>query len=396
MKKLLIVFCVLFLPYYSNAQFVNKEVEITIKDNSLVVIDMDVINSGLINHDGEIRIKGDWYNGEITGGFNLNSKGVVDFNGDVQNISGIFPAFFPSLKLSGIGIKQLTQDAFVFGNLNIADREFKVNDKILTLLNENVNSLERTSGFISTDNKGMFYRYTNAEVDYYFPLGTNIAGSFYYRPINLKPKDQNKNIFGVSFIPNDPSLDGHQRDSKRDNITQINSKYYHILDQQYGSSGAYVNLFHNYPEDEPFDQLVNYTKFSIWEKVGSKQENNGDGQNNRNISFMPIVRMENLPIALSSSDISHTLTFFNSFSPDGDGKNDLWTIGNIDNYPDNEINIFNRWGGEVFKTKSYSSTNKWNGSGLNNGTYYYLLKVKIDSEYKVFKGFITLIKDQQR
>ncbi|WP_029280241.1 T9SS C-terminal target domain-containing protein, partial [Pedobacter borealis] len=86
------------------------------------------------------------------------------------------------------------------------------------------------------------------------------------------------------------------------------------------------------------------------------------------------------------------LTIPNLFTPNGDGINDTFEILGIDQYPVNEITIVNRWGNEVFRAKGYQ--NNWTGEGLNEGTYYYLLRVKKagSDQYEVFKGYITLIR----
>ena len=60
--------------------------------------------------------------------------------------------------------------------------------------------------------------------------------------------------------------------------------------------------------------------------------------------------------------------------------------------PINELTILNRWGSEVFKAKNYKNSNAWDGLGLNTGTYFYLLKVNVNNEPKVYKGFITLLR----
>jgi gliding motility-associated-like protein/uncharacterized repeat protein (TIGR01451 family) len=82
----------------------------------------------------------------------------------------------------------------------------------------------------------------------------------------------------------------------------------------------------------------------------------------------------------------------NLFTPNGDGNNDTFEIKGLDQFPDNELTIVNRWGNEVFRTNNYQ--NNWTGEGLNEGTYYYLLKARKNgaTEWKVFKGYITLIR----
>jgi len=82
----------------------------------------------------------------------------------------------------------------------------------------------------------------------------------------------------------------------------------------------------------------------------------------------------------------------NLFTPNGDGVNDVFEIRGLNQYQDNELTIVNRWGNEVFKQKGYQNT--WSGEGLNEGTYYYLLRVKRagSNQYEVLKGYVTLIR----
>lgn len=81
----------------------------------------------------------------------------------------------------------------------------------------------------------------------------------------------------------------------------------------------------------------------------------------------------------------------NVFTPNGDGKNDALTITGLERYPENELSIFNRWGSSVLEKKPYK--NDWDGSQLTEGTYFYLLKVKMaNNTWEVYKGFITIIR----
>ncbi|TVZ59042.1 gliding motility-associated-like protein [Flavobacteriaceae bacterium MAR_2010_105] len=83
------------------------------------------------------------------------------------------------------------------------------------------------------------------------------------------------------------------------------------------------------------------------------------------------------------------LTVYNEFSPNGDGVNDTFIIDCIENYPNNKLEVYNRWGNQVFKQIRYN--NSWKGtsngratiSGSNKlpvGTYYYIIDLGDGSE----------------
>jgi gliding motility-associated-like protein/uncharacterized repeat protein (TIGR01451 family) len=81
----------------------------------------------------------------------------------------------------------------------------------------------------------------------------------------------------------------------------------------------------------------------------------------------------------------------NVITANGDGKNDQLMIEGLDKYEANEIIILNRWGNHVFEQKNY--TQSWDGRGLSEGTYFYLLKIKSKAgQWQELKGYITLLR----
>ena len=83
----------------------------------------------------------------------------------------------------------------------------------------------------------------------------------------------------------------------------------------------------------------------------------------------------------------------NVFTPNGDGVNDRFEIKNLEFYKENEISIINRWGNSVYEKKDYQ--NIWDGIGLDEGTYFFVLKVKnATGTWKAYKGYITLLRTQ--
>jgi gliding motility-associated-like protein len=80
-------------------------------------------------------------------------------------------------------------------------------------------------------------------------------------------------------------------------------------------------------------------------------------------------------------------------SPNGDGLNDRFVINSLQNYPNHELYIYNRWGSQVFRTKNYQ--NDWEGTFIGNplpdGTYYYLIEMNDDLN-QVFTGYFILLR----
>ena len=62
------------------------------------------------------------------------------------------------------------------------------------------------------------------------------------------------------------------------------------------------------------------------------------------------------------------------FSPNGDGVNETFRIAGLEQFPSNELHLFNIWGTQVFYAKNYRNDWKgtWNNKDLPDGTYYYI------------------------
>jgi len=85
------------------------------------------------------------------------------------------------------------------------------------------------------------------------------------------------------------------------------------------------------------------------------------------------------------------LFFYNTFTPNGDGDNDVFYIGNIGKFPDNNLKIYNRYGKLIYSATNYN--NDWNGDYLGNqvptGTYFYIFS---DGTGKKYNGTVTLLR----
>jgi gliding motility-associated-like protein len=105
------------------------------------------------------------------------------------------------------------------------------------------------------------------------------------------------------------------------------------------------------------------------------------------------VSISNLIVSPSTSPCK--IKPFTYISPNNDGQNDAFYIENIEEYPDNEVFIFNRWGQEIVHIKNYNNQeNAWGSKkypiNVPSGTYFYLIDLN-GKKKDLFKGFVELI-----
>lgn len=94
---------------------------------------------------------------------------------------------------------------------------------------------------------------------------------------------------------------------------------------------------------------------------------------------------------------------FNVLTPNNDGINDILIISGLENYPNNTLKIYNRWGVSVYATKAYGTEgNVFDGTSegrltigedrkLPVGTYFYILDYEEpNGNMKTFTGYLYL------
>ncbi|WP_204263174.1 Calx-beta domain-containing protein [Spongiivirga citrea] len=105
----------------------------------------------------------------------------------------------------------------------------------------------------------------------------------------------------------------------------------------------------------------------------------------------------------NNADLEEEVEVYNVITPNGDGDHDRLIIRNLENYPNNTLTIFNRWGVEVFKSQGYGQDGRFfrgvsegrvtvqQQKELPVGTYYYILTYVKDSGEEVRKaGYIYI------
>ena len=91
--------------------------------------------------------------------------------------------------------------------------------------------------------------------------------------------------------------------------------------------------------------------------------------------------------------VSTALSIPNTITPNGDGINDIWDIGNIADYQNATVDIFDRYGQSVFHSVGYRKPwdGTFNGKRLPAGTYYYIIDLN-DKITKPESGWVAIVR----
>ncbi len=82
-----------------------------------------------------------------------------------------------------------------------------------------------------------------------------------------------------------------------------------------------------------------------------------------------------------------------AFTPNGDGQNDTWEIKNLEELDSYDIVVYDGFGSEVFRSKSFNPWDgKYGGNDLSVGSYYYLIKYELLGQSEVVTGVISILR----
>jgi|YNPMSStandDraft_1061717.scaffolds.fasta_scaffold07221_3 gliding motility-associated-like protein len=241
------------------AQVIN-DANIIINNGTSMYILTDVRNenNGSIDNSGTIILNGNWENNNLSNYAFINSSpGTVRLIGGNQTIGGSNSTKFYNLSLEGTGIKSLSINAEVEGNLNLNDRELATNQYVLHVSNTAVNAINFTTGFVSSTSNGYLSRAMNSTQPYIFPVGSSF-GTPRYRPVELVPNNTSHQVMGVRFANNDPNSEGFDRNTTDGQVGNINSQYFHNIHRVSGTTPNDVFIYFDSQNDGTFNEITHW------------------------------------------------------------------------------------------------------------------------------------------
>ncbi|WP_462249253.1 T9SS type B sorting domain-containing protein [Ekhidna sp.] len=375
--RLSIIF--LFVSLFVQGQVVNDGANIRITETTIVSTNTDFLNVGNIQNEGNIFIKRNWMN---VGVYSANA-GQLIFNGEeeqgiINNGQEIKNLFISN------GVKTLSDDLMITGSLTLSSGVLEVADEAKLTLDSSVQILgANESSYII----GELYR--TGSGDLFYPIGTQNS----YLPVTLNEVIGISPEIGIKAhdSPPDQSLGGDLEELIIDNFWEINTDE--------GYTAGFITL--------PFDILsvMDTAQLVVAQSIAETRPFNTLGKSTIEVAegtgFITsrgnaIGPFFTLALAPEVQPLP-PLRVINALTPIQDGKHDFLRIENIELYPKNQVEIFDRNGIKVFSISNYDNRDRVfrgvpNAGGfteLQDGNYFYTIKT---GSTKVKAGFLFLKK----
>lgn len=221
-----------------------------------------------------------------------------------------------------------------------------------------------------------------------FPIGK----SGFHRLARLGVSKEAANAFyGEYFLENSDAL--HSHFNRTGVIEWINDAEYWVVESEKQNGHAILSL--SWHESTTPAKLLNAERDAIhivrWDEKEQLWVDEGGFPDEGDKTITTPVPVEGygiftLGLVKKSILLDGDVVVYNAVSPDGDGHNDYLIIDNIQRFPNNSLEVYNRWGVKLYETTNYDSNgnvfkgisegrgtmNK--GEKLPSGTYYYVLK----------------------
>lgn len=389
-----IIYAFFVLPVIGVAQTVN-EGDISVGPGTEVSTYFDFKNevTGNVQNDGDFYFYGHYQNEGLFSYTKNSTTGYVVFEGlmpDMQNITGQSPSDFYDVLFNKSGNEHafhLTNDVASAGRVNF-------NNGVVLMDKPNGGGFMFLKGADHINVKDLSH--VDGEVNkvgneqFNYPIGDG----GYYRLAGISAPSNVKDLFVGKYI-----LDDHQFFNSRPNtagvIEVLNKREYWLLDQGNNTTSEVMVTLSWDERTTPAELLTDPEKelhivyYDAKEQMWVDQGGVVD-MSTKTISTPVVVKGYGFfTLATVKKDwlLDGGVVIYNLVSPNGDGKNDYFVIDGIRKYPNNKVEIFNRWGVKVYETTGYDSleaNNVFRGYSqgrvtvdknekLPSGTYFYIV-----------------------
>lgn len=384
---------ILIAPFFGASQTSNfGEVSIHPGAQMSIVGDFNNTTAGSVMNDGELYVYSDFNNNGMFSYITGGDWNITHFQGtDVQRITG----------------SQLSEFYNVRFNNPSAQTAFELSGDISI-----VNQVEFNRGIVQNDDFGgsiTFEQWAdhidtshdshvdgrvqkNGDTAFEFPIGD---GSF-YREARITAPDAINDVFTSKYVlENSNTVYPHKL--ARGVIELIDDTEYWILHRDQGTSNIALTL--SWDEDTTPSEIISGNTSAIhivrWDETQGFWIDEGGIVDEASQMVTTITEVSGYGVftlarVKEELILPGNLVIYNAVTPDNNDLNDFFHIEGIAQYPNNTVQIFNRWGGKVFETTGYNESDNVfrgfsdgrltlkRGNLLPAGTYFYILNYEYD------------------
>lgn len=356
--------------------------------NTLVATHSNFENSetGVVFNDGEFQFYRNYNNnGMFTHTTNATTGYTVFQGNEPQIISGSQPSKHFDLLFNNNSTAyafQLNNDFIIDGTANFVNGIVKINANQTGAM-----LFTDKANHINTSNKsyaeGMVEKEGNKA--FTFPVG---KGQFYRAASIGAPKNTSDTYNAEYFLENSNAI--HPHENKTGVIRLINNKEYWTFTRNNNQSHVILTLTWN-DEITPSELVSEAENLRVirWDNKQNLWVNEGgiiDFAAKTVTTPIEVKDLGILTLGLIKPEVilPGDVVVYNYLTTNDNNKNDYLIIDNIERYPNNRLEIFNRYGVKVYETTAYGSNgNVFTGYSegrmtigndkLPTGTYYYIL-----------------------
>lgn len=358
---------------------------------------------GWFTNDGEVIFKANYTNEGVVDFTTGSKSGMTRFEGvSFQQINGEAPSEFYSLyfdNISGTTPFGLTNDIFIFGDANfingIVDNKTYNGSVVFQAeaIPYSASDLSYVEGVVEKSGTTTFV----------YPVGA----SGHYRPAATILGEETESHFSTQYIyKNSNGLYPHQQQSV-DIIEIDKAEYWEITSTKVGEN-VLIRLTYD-DATTPLALTSDPEKLGVvaWNTVEKRWVSLGGAVNTDLKEVISTISPKDY-VAFTLGTVrkaeQQDIIVYNGINPNDVGGNDYLKIVGLNKYPNNHVQIFNRWGVKVFETRKYDTHgNVFRGRSdgrvtiaedkdLPIGTYFYVIEYQDENtgEMKSLVGYLYL------
>ncbi|MCP1997471.1 gliding motility-associated C-terminal domain-containing protein [Flavobacterium sp. HSC-61S13] len=308
-----------------------------------------------------------------------------DGSAATQNLQGSAPSGFYDVLFNNpttVRAFELQNDMSISGTANFTDGIVQIDSLSGAML------FEHGAKAINTSDKS----HADGEVEkvgrdaFTYPIGDEGMYRFAHISAPAAIKDA---FLGKYYFKNSNAAQPHA--NKVDELELIDNKEYWTIEKMVGKSDVILTLSWDTRTTPPelLDDIENTLRIARWDSKQNRWVDQGGIVDLGNKTVTSPTEVDGYGVftlaKIKAKATVGDVVIYNAVSPNGDGENDYFIIDNIERYPNNTVQIYNRWGVKVFDTSNYNSNdNVFKGYSdgrvtvkkndkLPTGTYYYIV-----------------------